>query len=130
MTRAAIATILALAASACSAPATLSELALADQRADAGDVDGAVAAYRAAQLKCGKLEPRRRATQACSDALLGEGEVLERNGRKDAAIQVYLAVPGKTEDAVTASTATYRAGELLLRPAAIYRHRSSQPHLR
>ena len=98
----------------CSAPATLPELATADHRAEAGDVDGAVAAYRAAQGTCGRLKPARRATQACSDALLGEGEVLERHDRKDAAIAVYLAVPTKTEDPVTASTATYRAGGLLL----------------
>jgi TolA-binding protein len=98
----------------CSAPATLSELVTADHRAEAGDVDGAVAAYRAAQQKCGRLKPARRATQACSDALLGEGEVLERGGRTPEAIAVYLAVPSKTEDPVTASTATYRAGELLL----------------
>jgi tetratricopeptide (TPR) repeat protein len=99
---------------ACSAPATLPELATADHRAAAGDVNGAVAAYRAAQSKCGRLKPARRATSACSDALLGEGEVLERNDRKPEAIQVYLAVPGKTDDPMTASTATYRAGELLL----------------
>jgi TolA-binding protein len=99
---------------ACSAPATLPELVTADHRAEAGDVDGAVAAYRAAQQKCGRLRPARRANQACSDALLGEGEVLERHDRKPEAIAVYLAVPGKTEDPVTASTATYRAGELLL----------------
>jgi TolA-binding protein len=99
---------------ACSAPATLSELTTADHRAEAGDVDGAVAAYQAAQKKCHQLKPKRRATQACSDALLGEGEVLERHDRKDQAIAVYLAVPGKTDDPTTASTATYRAGELLL----------------
>ena len=98
----------------CSAPATLPELVTADHRAEAGDIDGAVAAYRAAQKKCGQLRPVRRATSACSDALLGEGEVLERGNRKDEAIAAYLAVPGKTEDPVTASTAMYRAGELLL----------------
>ena len=99
---------------ACSAPATLPELVTADTRAEAGDVDGAVAAYRAAQQKCGRLRPQRRATSACSDALLGEGEVLERHDRKPEAIRVYLAVPGKTEDPTTASTAIYRAGTLLL----------------
>ncbi|MBV8762436.1 MAG: hypothetical protein JO257_34450 [Deltaproteobacteria bacterium] len=99
---------------ACSAPATLPELVTADTRADAGDVDGAVAAYRAAQQKCGRLKPARRATAACSDALLGEGEVLERHDRKPEAVAVYLAVPGKTDDPMTASTATYRAGTLLL----------------
>lgn len=98
----------------CSAPATLPELVTADHRAEAGDIDGAVSAYRAAQAKCGRLRPVRRATSACSDALLGEGEVLERGNRKNEAIAVYLAVPGKTADPVTASTATYRAGELLL----------------
>jgi TolA-binding protein len=98
----------------CSAPATLSELTTADHRAEAGDVDGAVAAYRAAQTTCKRLRPARRATEACHDALLGEGEVLERSGRKDQAIAVYLAVPGKTDDPVTASTATYRVGGLLL----------------
>lgn len=98
----------------CSAPATLPELAAADHRAEAGDVDGAIAAYRSAQQQCKKLRPARRATQACSDALLGEGEVLERHDRKPEAIGVYLAVPNKTDDPMTASTATYRAGELLL----------------
>ena len=47
---------------ACSAPATLPELAAAEKREDAGDVDGAVAQYRAAQLRCGKLQPARRAS--------------------------------------------------------------------
>ncbi len=108
---------LALAAiCACSAPATLPELATADRRADAGDIDGAVAAYHAAQARCGQLHPERRAKQACSDALLGEGEVLERGGRHDAAIATYLAIPARVaDDPTTAATATYRAGELLLR---------------
>ncbi|HSN28779.1 MAG TPA: hypothetical protein VLT45_20975 [Kofleriaceae bacterium] len=103
-----------LALVACSAPATLPELVTADTRAESGDVDGAVAAYRAAQQKCGRLRPQRRAASACSDALLGEGEVLERHDRKPEAIAVYEAVPTKTDDPMTASTATYRAGTLLL----------------
>jgi tetratricopeptide (TPR) repeat protein len=100
----------------CSAPATLSELKLAEQRADAGDVEGAVAAYREAQTRCHKLKPARRAKAACGEALLGEAEVLEHAGRTDAAVSTYLAIPARTEDdPVTASTAEYRAGELLLR---------------
>ena len=100
---------------ACSAPATLSELKTAERRADAGDTDGAVAAYRVAQQKCVRLKPPRRAQAACSEALLGEGEVLERGGRKPAAIGVYLAIPARVvDDPITASTAVYRAGELLL----------------
>jgi len=99
----------------CSAPATLSELKLADQRADAGDVDGAIAAYRAAQGKCGALRPARRAKAACGEALIGEAEVLEHAGRIEPAIQTYLAIPARAgDDAVTASTAVYRAGQLLL----------------
>ena len=105
---------------ACSAPATLPELAAAEKRDNAGDVDGAVAQYRVAQQKCGRLKPARRAKQACSEALLGEGEVLEHADRVDAAIAVYLAIPPRVDDdPTTASTATYRAGQLLLRTGKI-----------
>jgi len=100
---------------ACSAPATLSELRLAEQRADAGDVEGAIAAYRAAQGKCGALRPARRAQAACSEALLGEAEVLEHAGRIEPAIRTYLAIPARAaSDPYTAATAVYRAGELFL----------------
>jgi len=101
---------------ACSAPATLPELQLAEQRADAGDVEGALTAYRAAQGTCRALRPPRRATAACSDALLGEAEVLEHAGRTAPAIQTYLAIPARAAgDPYTAATAVYRAGMLLLR---------------
>lgn len=94
----------------------MTELTTAQQREDAGDVEGALVAYRAAQTKCGSLEPPRRARAACSEALLGEGEVLEHAQRSDEAIAVYLAIPAKAAgDDATASIATHRAGELLLR---------------
>ncbi|HEY0990290.1 MAG TPA: hypothetical protein VGD80_24730, partial [Kofleriaceae bacterium] len=117
MTRAASAVLAASAALvACSAPATLSDLRTAERRADAGDVDGAVAAYRAAQVSCRALRPARRALAACGEALLGEAEVLEHAGRTEPAIQAYLAIPGRAaSDRTTAATATCRAGELLLR---------------
>ena len=100
---------------ACSAPATLPELVVAEKRADSGDTDGAVAEYRLAQQTCHKLKPERRAKAACGDALIGEAEVLEHAGRTQQAIDTYLAIPGKVDDdAVTAATATYRAGEMLL----------------
>jgi TolA-binding protein len=105
---------LALALLACSAPATLPELVQAEKAADRGDVDGAVRAYREAQIGCKNLRPERRAKQACSEALLGEAEVQERAGKKDTAIATYLAIPNKTDDPTTASTALYRAGSLLL----------------
>jgi len=104
----------------CSAPATLPELAAAERRADRGDVDGAVAEYREAQTRCGRLRPTRRAHQACSEALLGEAEVLEHAGRTPQAIATYLAIPLRTiDDPTTAATATYRAGELLLKAGKI-----------
>jgi len=100
---------------ACSAPATLPDLVTAEQLADKGDIEGAVRAYHEAQIHCRKLQPARRAKQACADALLGEGEALEHGGRKDAAIAIYLAIPARTvDDPTTAATATYRAGQLLL----------------
>jgi tetratricopeptide (TPR) repeat protein len=108
---AAIATVVA----ACSASATLPELKTAEHRADAGDVDGAITAYRAAQGKCGALRPVRRARAACGEALLGEAEVLEHAGRTSLAIQTYLAIPARAgDDPATAATAVYRAGQLLL----------------
>jgi tetratricopeptide (TPR) repeat protein len=101
---------------ACSAPATLSDLRTAERRADAGDVDGAVAAYHAAQVSCAALRPARRARDACGEALLGEAELLERAGRTPAAIEAYLAIPARAAgDPMPAAIATYRAGELLLR---------------
>ena len=100
---------------ACSAPATLPELVQAESRADAGDVDGAIAAYREAQTACHRLRPERRAKAACGEALLGEADVLEHANRTQAAIDTYLAIPPRTEDdPATAATATYRAGALLL----------------
>lgn len=99
----------------CSAPATLPELAAAEKRADRGDVEGALAAYREAQVSCKRLAPERRSRQACSEALLGEAQTLERAGRTEAAINAYIAIPPKAPgDPMTGSTATYRAGELLL----------------
>jgi tetratricopeptide (TPR) repeat protein len=105
-----------LVATACSASATLSDLATAERRADAGDIDGAIAAYRAAQTSCRAVKPARRAVAACGEALLGEAEVLDHAGRTAPAIAAYLAIPGRAGgDAATASTAVYRAGDLLLR---------------
>jgi len=102
-------------AAGCSAPATLPELVQAEHATDRGDTEGALAAYREAQTGCKRLRPERRSRQACSEALLGEGEVLERAGHKPEAIKTYLAIPARVpDDDVTGSTALYRAGTLLL----------------
>ena len=110
------ATYVGLLLAACSAPATLPDLARAEALENAGDVDGAIAAYKAAQASCKHLQPARRAKQACGEALLGEPEELEHGDRTDAAIAAYLAVPARAgDDVTTAATAVYRAGELLVR---------------
>ncbi len=104
---------------ACSAPANLPELTVAERSADSGDTEGALAAYHAAQAKCGQIRPQRRARAACSDALLGEGEALERANRVPDAIAAYLAIPTRlSDDPQTASTAVYRAGQLQLKTHA------------
>jgi tetratricopeptide (TPR) repeat protein len=100
----------------CSAPQTLDELKTAERRADAGDTDGAIAAYQQAQARCGRIKPPRRAKAACADAFLGEAEVIEHAGQAPRAIQTYLAIPGKLpDDPTSGAIAVYRAGELLLR---------------
>jgi hypothetical protein len=110
--------LLALVA-ACSAPATLSELTTAERRADTGDTDGAITAYREAQAKCGALQPARRARATCADALLGEAEVLEHAGRSQQAIDTYLAIPARAPgDGATSAIGVFRAGELQLRAGA------------
>jgi hypothetical protein len=111
---------------ACSASPPLAELTTAEQFERDGNTDGAVDAYRRAQVSCKRLTPPRRATQACANALLGEAEVLERVDEKKneflpaprsrRAIDAYLAIPTKApDDATTSATALYRAGDLLVR---------------
>ncbi|MEO8701790.1 MAG: tetratricopeptide repeat protein [Kofleriaceae bacterium] len=112
MNRLAIAGVLVV---ACSAPATLNELKTAERRADRGDTDGAITAYREAQTTCRALRPARRAKAACSEAFLGEAETLAHAERNQAAIDAYLAIPVKLPgDTSAAALAVYRAGELLL----------------
>jgi tetratricopeptide (TPR) repeat protein len=104
----------------CSAPATLPQLAAADRAADAGDVATAVADYRQAQVACHRIKSKRRARQACGEALLGEGQVLADAGKTQPAIDAYLAIPTRVlDDPTTAATALYRAGELELRAQQI-----------
>jgi tetratricopeptide (TPR) repeat protein len=101
---------------ACSAPVTLNELKTAELRADAGDTEGALVAYREAQTKCRRVKPALRAKAACSDANLGEAETLDKAGRTKEAIATYLEIPSRlANDPSTSAIAVYRAGDLLLR---------------
>jgi len=100
---------------ACSAPATLPDLATAEQRERAGDTEGALAAYRTAQTSCRRLTPPRRAALACSQAVLGEAELLEDRGRTAEAIAAYAGIvdrPGVEQ--ATAAQGLYKAGTLAL----------------
>ncbi len=104
---------------ACSASPVMSELTTAERRANSGDTDGAVAAYREAQARCSSLKPARRAKATCADALLGEAEVLEHAGRLQAAVDTYLAIPARVpKDRATSATAVQRAAEIQLRLGA------------
>jgi hypothetical protein len=110
-----VACVAACALAACSAPATLSDLATAEQRERSGDTDGALAAYRAAQVSCTALTPPRRARLACTQAQLGEAELLESSGRTAEAIAAYAALierPGVEPG--TAAQGQYKAGRLAL----------------
>jgi hypothetical protein len=105
----------AVALAACSAPATLSDLATAEQRERAGDTDGALAAYRAAQTSCTRLTPPRRARLACTQAQLGEAELLESSGRTAEALAAYAALIERAGvEPGTAAQGQYKAGRLAL----------------
>lgn len=107
--------LLALALVACSAPATLPDLVTAEQRERAGDTDGALAAYRTAQTSCRRLTPPRRATLACSQALLGEAHLLEASGQTAAAIAAFAGFVDRPGiDPPTAAHGLYKAGALAL----------------
>jgi TolA-binding protein len=111
-----------LVGTACSAPATLPDLATAEQRERAGDVVGALAAYRAAQTSCRRLEPPRRRQLACSQALLGEAELLESTGKVDEATAAFAGFAERDEiDAATRAHGLYKAGTLALDAGSVQR---------
>jgi len=100
---------------ACSAPAQLEDLRTAEELERHGDVDGALAAYRSAQVTCQQVTPARRRREVCARALIGEAEVLENAGRTEEAIAAYLEIPARTEnDAPPSAQAMFRAGMLSL----------------
>ena len=115
MSRAALlAAGLGLAVAACSAPALPSELARAYDREQAGDVDGALAAYRAAAVAtCDVAAPSRKEREDCGRALVGEAELLERDGRTEPAIAAYAAIAERTGgDPPPSALGLFRAGRL------------------
>jgi tetratricopeptide (TPR) repeat protein len=100
-------------AAACSAPALPADLGLAYEREAAGDIDGAVAAFRRAQKPCSDPDASRLQREDCARALLGEAEALERAGRTDEAITAYAAIPDRTGGSPPPSSqGLWRAGRL------------------
>ena len=118
MRRLALLACVVVAAGACSAPANLSELNKAEAYERQGNDDGALTQYREAQTTCRSLEPLRRRRELCAMALLGEAEVLERQGKKAEAIAAYAAIPARAEsDPPPSAQGLYRAGVLSLESA-------------
>ena len=104
--------MLAALLAACSAPALPADLGRAYERESAGDVEGALAAYRAAQGRCVGASSRID-REDCARALIGEAELLEREGRNDEAIRAYAAIPERSGNAPPPSAqALWRAGRL------------------
>jgi TolA-binding protein len=104
-----------IALAACSAPAPLPELVSAERLESEGQTDGALAAYREAQITCQKLHPARVRTDTCSRALVGEAELLEDAGRTKEAIAAWAAIPEKSNgDPPPSAQGLYRAGMLTL----------------
>lgn len=111
-------------AAACSAPATLPELAEAATRERDGDVEGALRAYRQAERSCQALRPERKRRDACSEAQLGQAEVLEGAQRTDEALATYQRLAAAPASDTVAATAQLRLGRLELargRPAPAWR---------
>ena len=90
--------ILLIFVAACSAPAQLKELKTAEQLERDGDVEGALAAYRAAQDRCERVSPKRRRLEVCGRALIGEAEL--KGTVKGTAVKftVFATYQGKRED--------------------------------
>ncbi len=101
-----------LALAACSAPALPTDLRQAYERERAGDVEGALISYRKAQGRCvGAISRLDR--EDCDRALLGEAELLEREGRAAEAITAYAAIPERSGGSPPASAqGLFRAGRL------------------
>jgi len=115
--RAAAAALLVGAAvlAACSAPATLPDLAAAETAERAGRTDDALARYRAAEQSCRAIKVARRRREACGQALLGEADLLADAGRTAEAIAAYAAIPARTaNDPPPSAEGLYRAGTLTL----------------
>ena len=112
-------TLLLLAA--CSAPANLPDHAIAERLSGRGRRRrrGRGVSPRAGSAAA-RLKPPRRARAACAEALLGEPDALDhaQPPRRRRSRRTSRCPRAVADDPMTAATATYRAGDLLLRDQA------------
>ncbi|MEZ4402009.1 MAG: hypothetical protein R3B06_18405 [Kofleriaceae bacterium] len=112
MTRVAAA-VAAAAWAACSAAAPPADLTAGYARARAGDVDGALAAFRAAGARCADAPSRHPTPPDCARALLAEAALLADDGRTAEAIAAYEAIDARTHgDPAPSAEAWFQAGRL------------------
>lgn len=98
---------------ACSAAPVPADLSRAYERQAAGDLDGALAAYRAAARRCDRALSSERTDADCARALLGEAGVLADAGRTAEAIAAYAAIGARThDDPPPSAEGLFRAGRL------------------
>ncbi len=108
-------TLLVVIAAACTPPALLSELKVAEKHVHAGEYEQAMAAYDRAVVSCLNIEDEAKRRTTCGHAHLGRAELLDRMGRREDAAAAYEATPDALDrDPVPSATAVYRAGKLRL----------------
>ncbi len=109
------ASILGAVVAACSAPALLGDLAEAERLERAGENEGALDAYQAAQTSCKRIRNHRIRRDTCAQAHIERAELLEDIGRKREAAAAYEATPAQLDsDPIPSAKAFFRAGRLRL----------------
>lgn len=107
--------ILSLTLAACSAPAQIRDLQIAETQEQSGDYAKALDSYRAAQLSCSKVKSNRRRRDSCAAAHMQYAELLVTMDRKRDAIAAYRAAEVElSHSPPAASQACYSTGLLYL----------------
>lgn len=102
--------------SACSAPALLPDLAVAEEHERDGRYDEALDAYARAQATCTEIRHKRTQRQTCEAAHTNPAELLERMERWPEAAAAYEQITvDLAHNPTAAARATYRAGRIHLR---------------
>ncbi|MBL4636360.1 MAG: tetratricopeptide repeat protein [Kofleriaceae bacterium] len=111
---------------ACSAPAQIRELQVAESQERSGDYEKALESYRSAQITCTTVSSRRRRRDSCAAAHMQYAELLVTMSRKQEAITAYREAEKElTHSPPAAAQASYSAGLLYLdlgNDTAAYEH--------